>query len=189
MGNRYVRMKRLIVAALLWAGFANAQDGPGYHQLRAEEFEGMPEFNRADVVAYTHCYIDFNYHAKSERGIYRLTAEVKLQFNRDKSWINKRKVFSTKMMDDILDHEQGHYTIAYMEQQELIRDISRTRFDANYQKEAEALFDRVHEKYRQLSADYDDDTAHMTNRNQQRSWDKYFQKRLAFMPPAEIASN
>ena len=120
MGNRYVLMKRLMIGALLWAGFANAQGTPGYHQLRAEEFEGMPEFNRADVVAYTHCYIDFNYHAKSERGVYRLTAEVKLQFNRDKSWINKRKVFSTKMLDDILDHEQGHYTIAYMEQQEWI---------------------------------------------------------------------
>jgi len=160
-----------------------------YHQLLAEEFEGMPDVSSADMVAYTNCFIDFNYHAKSERGFYTLTCDVKLVFNHDKSWINKKRISSHELMNQVLNHEQGHYILAYMEQQELIRTVSKTRFDANYQFEASNIFDRIHEKYRQLSLDYDDDTSHMLNREQQHSWDTYFKKRLAYMPPAEIARN
>ena len=183
----YVRLAGFI--SLVFAvHLAIAQTSP-YHQLSAEEFEGAPILNSKDVIAYTNCFIDFNYRAKSEKGIYRLTCDIKLVFSHEKSWINRRKVVSQQMLVEILNHEQGHYFIAYMEQQELIRTVSKTRFDANYQSEATNIFDRIHEKYKQLSADYDDDTGHMVNREQQRSWDKYFQKRLTYMPRPELARN
>lgn len=188
MKFRAVKLIGVIAFVLLFTRFAAAQSSD-YHQLKAEEFEGMPDVNSADNIAYTNCFIDFNYRAKSEKGLYRLTCDIKLVFSHDKSWINKRKVLSAKMMSDILNHEQGHYIIAYMEQQELIRTISKTRFDANYQYEASNIFERLHEKYKQLSLDYDEDTGHMQNRDQQHSWDVYFQKRLAYMPPVDIARN
>jgi hypothetical protein len=186
-----VDVVKVISLLILWLAVGNVTiaQPAAYHQLKAEEFEGMPDLTSSDIVAYTNCFIDFNYRAKSEKGIYRLTYDIKLVFNHDKSWINKRKIYSAKMMEEILDHEQGHYIIAYMEQQELIRTVNKTRFDASYQYEASNIFDRVHEKYKQLSIDYDDDTVHMLNREQQHSWDAYFQKRLTYMPQAEIARN
>jgi hypothetical protein len=177
------------VAFLFIFQLAMAQTPGPYHQLSAEEFAGMPELSNGDIVAYTNCYIDFNYRAKSEKGVYRLACDIKLMFNNDKSWINKKRVTSREMLNEILDHEQGHYMIAYMEQQELIRTVNKTRFDANYQYEASNLFDRVHEKYKQLSLDYDDDTAHMLNHQQQHSWDAWFKKRLEYMPQPELARN
>ncbi len=39
--------------------------------------------------------------------------------------MDKRKVTSPEMLAEILKHEQGHYIIAYMEQQELIRTVSK----------------------------------------------------------------
>jgi len=87
------------------------------------------------------------------------------------------------MLAEVLRHEQGHYTIAYMEQQELLRTVSKTIFYANYQSAAQSIFNRIDAKYKQLNIDYDIDTQHMQNRTQQQSWDAYFKKRLTYMPP------
>jgi hypothetical protein len=185
-----IRLVRLTAITAIFCSilqFAGAQNA-AYHQLRPQEFEGLPNDKSTDVVALIHCYIDFNYHVTSQKGIYTVTADVKLVFDHEKSWINRRKVFSPAMMQEILKHEQGHYVIAYMEQQELIRAVERTRFDANYEREANSLFDRIHEKYRRLTNTYDDETMHMLNRERQHSWDAYFKKRLAYMPPPEMAS-
>ena len=102
--------------------------------------------------------------------------------NNNKSWIDRSQVRSEQMLAEILKHEQGHYTIAYLEQQEVIREMERTRFSANYQTEAMGLFNRIDAKYRQLNIDYDEDTGHSLSRQQQHSWDIYFDKRLQNMP-------
>ncbi len=97
--------------------------------------------------------------------------------------MDKRRVTSQEMLAEILKHEQGHYIIAFMEQQELLRTVSKTVFYADYQYTAKNIFDRIDAKYKQLNQDYDADTNHMLNRTQQQSWDAYFKKRLAYMPP------
>lgn len=170
-------------------GRAAAQYPAPYHQLSAREFNGQPVYNTADIVAMTNCNIDFNYNAHAEKNYYLLTCNIHLIFNRDRSWIDRHKVNTNAMMDEVLKHEQGHYTIAYLEQQELLRTISRTVFSANYQREASNLFDKIHHKYEQLSQDYDADTDHMRNKQQQHSWDEYLKKKLTYLPPEELASN
>ena len=143
---------------------------------------GMP-----DMVAYTSCYIDFNYRATNDkRNNFSLTFDIRLLFNRDQSWIDRKRVLPGNHLAEILNHEQGHYTIAYMEQQELRRTVSKTRFTANYQAEARTIFDRIHYKYQQLTENYDTDTRNSLDKAQQRSWDEYFKKRLVTMPPVAI---
>jgi len=176
-----------VFACLLVFQMAGAQSPGPYHKLTAEEFYGVPEIANNDVVAHTNCFIDFQYRAQSDRnGVYHLTSDIKLVFNNKKSWIDRKQVLSPAHLEQILNHEQGHYTLAYLEQQELIRAVNKTRFDANYDHEAASLFDRVHEKYKQLSLDYDDDTDHMRNHQQQHSWDEYFKKQLAYKPVGDI---
>ena len=72
-----------------------------------------------------------------------------------------------------------------MEQQEILRTVSRVVFHDDYKSVAINIFNRIDAKYRQLNLDYDADTQNSTNREQQRSWDAYFQKRLASMPPGQ----
>ena len=102
--------------------------------------------------------------------------------NRDRSWMDKERINSAGMLAEVLKHEQGHYIIAYLEQQELLREVGHTRFGADYQYRAQELFERIDAKYKQLNQDYDEDTNHMINRIQQASWDKFFQRKLEYMP-------
>jgi hypothetical protein len=88
-----------------------------------------------------------------------------------------------RSLADYLKRIIGHYNIAYLEQQEVIRTMTRTRFTSNYRQEAMNIFNSIDAKYKQLNIDYDEDTRHMQNRQQQRSWDIYFNKRLEYMPP------
>jgi hypothetical protein len=180
---------RAICVIALWVCVTNraaAQDG--YHQLTINDFRGAPQSNGENDIAYTHCYIDFGYHVNAENNHYHLTFNVKLILDKNESWLDRRQVQSQQLLADILQHEQGHYTIAYMEQQEILRECSRSFFDSNYKQEANALFNRIHAKYGRLNINYDEDTRHMVDRVQQHSWDAYFAKRLIYMPPVELAN-
>ncbi|HEY8930312.1 MAG TPA: DUF922 domain-containing protein [Mucilaginibacter sp.] len=175
---------RLICLAALCAVFIApaAAQTQVFHQLTPDDFRGAPQTNGL-TVAYTNCSIGFHYEAQREKNYYLLNFNIQLTMNNYKSWMDKHRITSKEMMDQVLDHEQGHYTIAYMEQQELLRTLGKTVFYADYQTVAQSIFDRIDAKYRQLNHDYDEDTGHMQNRTQQQSWDAYFKKRLTYMPP------
>ncbi len=154
-----------------------------FRRLTTDDFRSTPLPNSRGVVAYTNCSIHFSYQATLSNNNYRLNFNVSLTMNHDKSWIDRAQIISRDLLTEVLKHEQGHYNIAYLEQQEVIRAMSRTRFTSNYQQEAMGIFNRIDARYKQLNLDYDEDTEHMQNRQQQHSWDVYFNKRLEYMPP------
>ncbi len=174
---------RLVCTASFWLLVALACSAQSYHQLTADDFRGPVGNISMGVIAYTNCTIDFQYVPHQQKGYYRLDFDIRLLLNNDKCWIDMRRVTSAEMLAKILKHEQGHYIISYMEQQELIRTVGRTVFYDDYQYAARTIFNRVDAKYKQLNLDYDADTNHMLNREQQQSWNAYFEKQLAFMPP------
>ena len=181
MRGGLVRMALAVALMIIVRNEAMAQ---GYHQLKPTDFQGVPKPRVMGHVAYTNCTIDFRYRAYRDKGgTYRLYATVQLLLNRDRCWLDTRKIASRQLMDEVLNHEQGHYIIAYMEQQELLRQINRTYFTANYKAEAMQLFDTVDAKYKELNQNYETATQHMQNKAQQRSWDDYFKQRLEYAPP------
>jgi len=173
---------RLICLAALWLLAVNEVSAQAVRQLTINDFKGVP-LNNQSTVAYTNSSISFHYEAHREKNYYLLDFDIQLTLNDCKSWIDKKRITSDGMLAEVLRHEQGHYTIAYMEQQELLRTVSKTIFYANYQSAAQSIFNRIDAKYKQLNIDYDIDTQHMQNRTQQQSWDAYFKKRLTYMPP------
>ncbi|WP_183561973.1 DUF922 domain-containing protein [Mucilaginibacter sp. SP1R1] len=179
MNLRWMKWTGIMSLFLLMFNRASAQQ---FHQLTVNDFGGTPRVDARGVVAYTNCTIDFKYQASRQDGGYMLNAFVHLALNTNKSWLDRSRITSSQVLAEVLKHEQGHYTIAYLEQQEVLREIGKTRFSRNYQYEAMNLFNRIDAKYKQMNTDYDDDTQHMTNRVQQHSWDVYFQKQLQFMP-------
>jgi predicted secreted Zn-dependent protease len=174
-------VKALCVTGLLCLKMAAAWAQP-HRFLTPADFRGTPRANSRGVVAYTNCTINFSYQATRMDNYYRVHANVSLTMNRDRSWMDMSRITSQAQLTEILKHEQGHYTIAYLEQQEVLRAIQRTRFTANYRYEAMELFNRIDAKYKQLNIDYDEDTEHSVNKQQQHSWDIYFAKRLQYMP-------
>lgn len=175
-------IKCIGVAALFLLTIDRASAQQQFHQLTVNDFGGAPRTNARGVIAYTNCTIDFRYQANRSNGSYIINAFVRLILNTEKSWLDRSRISSPQVLAEVLKHEQGHYTIAYLEQQEVLREIGRARFSRNYQYEAMALFNRIDAKYKQLNIDYDEDTQHMTDRIQQHSWDMYFQKQLRVMP-------
>ncbi|MCR8557731.1 DUF922 domain-containing Zn-dependent protease [Mucilaginibacter sp. BJC16-A38] len=173
---------RLICLAAAWLFITNSASAQAYRQLTAYDFQGVPHPEQGKI-AYTNCSIYFHYEAHRERTYYRLNFDIRLTMNNYKSWMDKQHVSTNEMLAEVLKHEQGHYAIAFMEQQELLRTVGKTVFYADYQYVAQSIFDRIDAKYRQLNLDYDADTNHMRNRVQQQSWDTYFKKRLEYMPP------
>lgn len=154
-----------------------------FRTLTEADFMGTPRPNARGVVAYTNCTIDFSYQANRTNGDYIMHFNVRLVMNNYKSWLDRSRITNRNQLTEILKHEQGHYNIAYLEQQEVLRTLSRTRFTSNYRQEAMNIFNSIDAKYKQLNSDYDEDTEHMVNRQQQHSWDIYFAKRLQYMPP------
>jgi len=181
-------LKAVCIVVLSFAALQNvsAQD---YHQLTIDDFQGIPRSNTSGVIAYTNCTIDFRYQATHKNNYYQLDFNIRLLMNRNRSWMDKARVTSPEKLAEILKHEQGHYLIAYMEQQELLRTVSKTVFHEDYQYQAQHIFDTIDAKYKQLNIDYDVDTQHMVNRVQQSSWDAYFQRKLAYMPPLAVNEN
>ncbi len=172
-----LRFVRLICVAILWLSFSVADAQP-YHRLTIDDFQGIPGTNNDGTIAYTNCYLEFGYIAKKEKNYYVLDFTIRLAVDNDKSWMDKKNVTTAEMLAEILKHEQGHYNIAYLEQQEILRTVSKTVFYADYKAVAKDIFDRIDAKYQQLNLDYDEGTQHMTNREQQHSWDVYFRTRL-----------
>lgn len=180
MGFSLLRKIGGIVICL--AGLQNAS-AQAYHQLTAVEFQGIPRATSGDVVARTHCTIDYHYIATGVDGHYRLDFTIRAIMDRQRSWIKMNEVTSQEMLARVLKHEQGHYAICYLEQQELLRVVGKTVFDADYRREAQEILDRIDAKYKQLNVDYDADTQHMQNREQQASWNDYFDRKIAYLPP------
>jgi len=179
MNFRYVR---LIYSAVLCLFISVSALGQPYHKLTLSDFRGAPRSGGGDI-AYTNTTIGYTYVPSWQKGYYRLDFTIKLEMNKNESWIDKRRITSPEMLAEILKHEQGHYNIAYLEQQELLRTVSRTVFYDDYLTKAKEILRRIDAKYKQLNIDYDIDTNHMLNREQQRNWDAYFRKQLEFLPP------
>jgi hypothetical protein len=185
------RLAQLVYTAILSFYLTNAASAQAYRKLTINDFKGSPRTNGGGIIAYTNTTIDYRYIPSWQKGFYRLDFTIKLIMNKDESWIDRGKVRSSEMLTEILKHEQGHYNIAYLEQQELLRTVGRTVFYDDYLYKAKDILRRIDAKYKQLNVDYDEDTNHMLNRGQQRNWDAYFSKQIEFLPaqPERLTNN
>jgi hypothetical protein len=86
-------------------------------------------------------------------------------------------------MAEILKHEQGTTTLPTWNSRKCCALGEPHPLYGQLQNEAMDIFNRIDAKYKQLNIDYDEDTEHSTNKQQQHSWDIYFAKRIENMPP------
>lgn len=178
MKLRYVR---LMFAAMLCLFSVYAAFAQPYRQLTPYDFTGVVPQGSGFYVAHTSCNVTMRYNVEKYRNNYQLTFNIQLLLNRDRSWINRQMITNADMMDEVLRHEQGHYQIAYLMQQEMIRTLNQYRYTGDYQRQTNAIFQRIDDKYRQMNIDYDNDTQHMQNRKQQAAWVTYLDREIALV--------
>ena len=171
-----IKIEKVVYTTLLLFLCAAAVAQP-YKRLTSADFQGEPNGPAGDI-GFTNCSITYTYKAHNEGGYYKLDFTILLLMDHYASWIDRTQVNTPEKMVEILKHEQGHYNLAYLEQQELLRTVSHTVFRGNYHAVADAIFDRIDAKYKQLNIDYDADTQNSTNRVQQQSWNAYFDRAL-----------
>src|SRR5476651_1688651 len=126
---RFSFVKVICVVGFLFGLIASAMAQDGYRQLSSNDFRGTPHTTGDNCIALTYCSIDYHYHVTSEKNNYRLTFNVEVILDRERSWLYRKRILSPQMLTEVLKHEQGHYTIAYMEREEILREANRTRFD------------------------------------------------------------
>jgi len=176
MEYRYVRLMLAVAICLLCSNVVvKAQS---YRQLTADDFTGDIPPGSGFYVAHTSCNVYMNYNVNNSRSNYRLKFDIQLKLNRERSWLNRKVANTPEAMAQVLRHEQGHYQIAYLMQQEMIRELNAYHYTGDYQRQASAIFKRIDDKYRVMNEDYDEDTQHMQNRKQQAAWVHFLDREL-----------
>ena len=172
-------MKKILLALLL----IRAADG--YSQtviihgekttrlLKWSDFTGTPD-NSTDLYAYTYWFVTYKWGPFSFNGdTAKLQLEVTLELEK-RSWKKQDKI-----TDALLDHEQGHFNIGWLFAIAFQKRVNATvLLRNNYESVIAAIFREELEKYRQLERQYDKETNHFHDKQQQLKWNDYFQKEL-----------
>jgi hypothetical protein len=89
-------------------------------------------------------------------------------FLKNNSWVKPGK-----QNDRLLNHERGHFKIGQICAKQIEKTVNSTAFDRNdYAKQVSALYWQIIEQCKALDKQYDTETNHYQNREQQAAWDK-----------------
>ena len=171
----WLRVATLCVLAAVTLVFAAEPRQIENRRLTWADFRGIPEVGKP-YDAYTYWSVHYSYDAPArERDGFRVRVQVWNQLE-DRSWV-KPYAFKDPKNGELLNHEQGHYSMGVLCALEFKKAASGRLFGPQYHSEIRSLFDQILGKYVDLEKTYDAETRHMLNRAAQRSWDR----RLALM--------
>jgi predicted secreted Zn-dependent protease len=136
--------------------------------LKWSDFTGSPDYG------VTYWNISYSYDAFQYKGD---TAKWKVQITVElgkNSWKKKDKI-----TDTLLKHEQGHFDIGILCAMELQQRVNATVFFKNdYQAKLALLIKEVVDIYKKMDLQYDEETKHHANREQQWKWDAFFAEKI-----------
>lgn len=101
--------------------------------------------------------------------------ETILELDIKKSWVLK-----DKKTDELLEHEQGHFTIGLIMVSEWQEKVRNSKFHKiGYSAALRRLFFEFSAKYNKMQRDYDMETNHSKNKEAQAKWNEFFTSSLA----------
>jgi hypothetical protein len=85
-----------------------------------------------------------------------------------------------KVNDALLAHEQGHFDIGILCGKEILATFKTTNFErSNYRGQMQSIFQDVLKKYIDMGRQYDKETEHYRNKEEQERWNKLLAERLS----------
>ncbi len=141
--------------------------------LKWSDFRGSPDYG-SPYFAFTYWNTSYKYDAFVFKGD---TVKWKVQITLDlgqNSWRKKDKV-----SDSLLKHEQGHFDMGILCAMELQEKVNNTVFFRNdYQSKLSVILKEIVDKYKKMDLQYDEETNHYANREQQWKWDAFFESKI-----------
>lgn len=148
--------------------------------LTWNDFTGQPdtqsghEANTFWAVKYSFQHYGFKGDTINLKGL-----AVTLELNPAFSWVKPGKETPA-----LLKHEQGHFNIGLICQQEILERINNTVYLKNeFPSRLQNDFNSILHKYQRMNAQYDEETDHSRNLNNQQKWDTYFSEALKKAKP------
>jgi hypothetical protein len=97
-----------------------------------------------------------------------------LQLDPAGSWVRKEKA-----TDELLKHEQGHFDIGILCQKELLSKIQASSYTKNnFKPLLQSIFNSTMQKYHRMGEQYDNETVHGKNKDNQEKWNTLIQTEL-----------
>lgn len=163
----------LLLAFLPFLSFVKKEkeefiDWDAGQRLTWADFKGKPSGAR-DEAANTNTHMGFDIGMKNNTITYKITC----RFSKTKSWVRTKT-------DYILQHEQGHFDIAEIFARQLYKDVKEyvDKGGKNPEKLSH-LYQQTMEEKIQMQTDYDAETNHSINKEEQKKWLQKIDTRLS----------
>jgi|SRR6185436_9810935 len=147
----------------------------GNRKLEWADFTGKPDAN-STFYAHTWYTLKYSYNNVVTNGDQATIDgfEAILELDPNKSWVR-----TDKTSDELLEHEQGHFNIGIMCMRELLTTVNGTSFSkSDYAEALRNIFREVMRKYNDMNVQYDNETEHFKNKEQQQKWNALFAEKL-----------
>jgi len=141
-------------------------------EIRGRELEWTDFVGEVDTKSIWNAYTDWVTSYRFSRPDFagsraRVTITVQLLLARN-SWVKP-----DKKSDALLDHERGHFNIGRICSRQIERTINSSYFSAsNYHKEIDDVYWAEIGKCKEFERQYDLETKHYNDREQQMVWNK-----------------
>jgi hypothetical protein len=139
---------------------------PG-HKLSIEDFKGIPD-NTPNAVAITASGFLFttSFHSKGDKAT--LSIGIYCSFDTKGSWMKEKGKTAY-----ILEHEQHHFDISYLNTLFFIKKLKHTKFKQDdYMEQLRSLYKEVVDRMETMQNKYDTETANGMNKEKQAEWNK-----------------
>lgn len=135
--------------------------------LKWNDFNGIPK-PLSNEVANTSAGFGYSMNFRSKGDEALLNIVVTCTFSPNESWVK-----NDYKNDYILNHEQHHFDIAYIQTMRFIETLKATSFTTkDYKKQIEQLYNQGQIDLGQLQAIYDGETKHSQLNDEQSKWNK-----------------
>ncbi|WLT32782.1 hypothetical protein [Geothrix sp. PMB-07] len=165
-----------LVAVLIGIGPTLHAQSIENRRLVWEDFKGTPDA-ASPYDAYTYWSVRYTFDPPQ-----RTATGLRIRFhvsNRlgERSWV-KRGTPRESQLAELLNHEQGHYSLGVICALEFKKAAEAFSFTSNYRAEASRLFGETLDQVLKLEKAYDAETRHMYDRAQQKAWDAKLARRI-----------
>ncbi len=141
-------------------------------KLNWEDFQGMADTS-SKFDALTQSGVQYSYRWQSSNHKITYTFEVNAYYDKSKSWVKNSKATST-----LLAHEQLHFDISELFARKLKQSMENTTFSVSHEAEIEKLVLASQSAREDMQLQYDTETEHMANAEQQLKWERFIANEL-----------
>ena len=163
-----------VLLLFIFAGTACAQDAgeetitwSPARKLTWSDYKGTPNPS-SDAAASTATYLGLTYNIRNNQFTYEITC----LFSQTKSWGRHKN-------DHILAHEQGHFDIAEIHARKLYKAMKQYAYnEKTFRQKVGKIYQDITREKEIMQAQYDQETNHSINKEQQAVWQEKIAKLL-----------